>query len=130
MNLLDRVIRGALKLRYLLLGGAITGGVTLNKVGQEYCCCIRMNVLLKRIHNFQRYEEWKDGLPDFKWLNDVLPDNEQWNRFSNDLKTMQNSIRDTIEIGESDQPIDQLALCDYGILMFFICLRSSIEATE
>lgn len=55
--------------------------------------------------DFQRYEEWKDGLPDFKWLNDVLPDNEQWNKFSNDLKTIQNSIRDTIEIGELDQSI-------------------------
>lgn len=27
-----RVFRGALKLRYLLLGGAVTGSVTLNKV--------------------------------------------------------------------------------------------------
>lgn len=51
---------------------------------------------------FQRYEEWKDGLPDFKWLNDVMPDNDQWSKFSNNLKTMQNSIRDTIEIGKSD----------------------------
>lgn len=27
-----RVFRGALKLRYLLLGGAVTGSVTLNRV--------------------------------------------------------------------------------------------------
>lgn len=77
----SRIIRGALKLRYLLLGGAITGGVTLNK----------------------RYEEWRDGLPDFKWLDDVLPDTEQWNKFSSNLKTITNSVRDSIEIGKFTQ---------------------------
>ncbi|XP_031635853.1 dynamin-like 120 kDa protein, mitochondrial isoform X3 [Contarinia nasturtii] len=71
-----RILRGALKLRYLLLGGAITGGVTLNK----------------------RYEEWRDGLPDFKWLDDVLPNNDQWSSFSNNLKSIKNSVRDSIEI--------------------------------
>lgn len=47
----------------------------------------------------QRYEEWRDGLPDFKWLDEVLPDTEQWNKFSNNLKTITNSVRDSIEIG-------------------------------
>lgn len=76
--IIARVVRGALKLRYLVLGGAITGGVTFNK----------------------KYEEWKDGLPDFKWLNDVLPDNEQWSSFSKNLKNMQESVSNSIELGK------------------------------
>lgn len=48
----------------------------------------------------QRYEEWKDGLPDFKWIDDVLPDNDQWNQFSISLKNITNSMRDSIEIGK------------------------------
>ena len=32
-----RILRGALKLRYLLLGGAIGGGMTLNKVSFIHC---------------------------------------------------------------------------------------------
>lgn len=71
-----RVLRGALKLRYLVLGGAITGGVTLNK----------------------RYEEWKDGLPDMKWLEDIFPDNQQWKQFSKDLALVTKSVAETIEI--------------------------------
>lgn len=30
--LIGRILRGALKIRYVLLGGAVGGGVTLNKV--------------------------------------------------------------------------------------------------
>lgn len=30
--IIGRVLRGALKLRYLLLGGAVGGGMTMNKV--------------------------------------------------------------------------------------------------
>lgn len=75
--LVVRVLRGALKLRYLVLGGAITGGMTFNK----------------------KYEEWKDGLPDFKWLNDVLPDNEQWSSFSKSIKDMSANVGNSIELG-------------------------------
>lgn len=32
--IITRIVRGALKLRYILLGGAIGGGVTLQKVKQ------------------------------------------------------------------------------------------------
>lgn len=73
-----RIVRGALKLRYLLLGGAITGGVTMNK----------------------RYEEWKDGLPDLKWLEDIFPDNQEWKSFSRNLIAMRDNVRDSIEIGK------------------------------
>lgn len=71
------MVRGALKLRYLVLGGAITGGVTLNK----------------------KYEEWKTGLPDFKWIDDVLPDTEQWSKFSKSMKSIQESVIESIDIG-------------------------------
>lgn len=72
------VVRGALKLRYLVLGGAITGGVTLNN----------------------KYEEWRSGLPDFKWIDDVLPDTEQWSKFSKNMKTIQESVIESIDIGK------------------------------
>lgn len=48
----------------------------------------------------QKYEEWKDGLPDFKWLDEIMPDTEQWTKFSSNLKTISNSVRDSIEIGK------------------------------
>lgn len=76
--LVGRVLRGVLKLRYLVLGGAIGGGVTLNK----------------------RYEEWKDGLPDMKWLEEVLPDNDKWGQFTKSLLAVKDSVKDSIEIGE------------------------------
>jgi optic atrophy protein 1 len=75
--LVARAIRGLLKLRYLALGGAIGGGMTLNK----------------------KYEEWKDGLPDMKWLDEVLPDNEQWSKFSKNLGAIREAVKDSIEIG-------------------------------
>lgn len=61
------------------------------------------NILYAEIIGYfllQRYEEWRDGLPDFKWLDDVLPDTEQWNKYSNNLKSITNSVRDSIEIGD------------------------------
>ncbi|XP_041985599.1 dynamin-like 120 kDa protein, mitochondrial isoform X2 [Aricia agestis] len=74
--LVARAVRGVLKIRYLLLGGAVGGGMTLNK----------------------KYTEWKDGLPDMGWLNDLLPDNEQWNNFATTLISAKDKISDQLQI--------------------------------
>ncbi|KAJ8705907.1 hypothetical protein PYW07_010684 [Mythimna separata] len=75
--LVARAVRGLLKVRYLVLGGAVGGGMTLNK----------------------KYAEWKDGLPDMGWLNDLLPDNDQWNQFTTTLINAKEKIGENIQIG-------------------------------
>ncbi|KAJ8708170.1 hypothetical protein PYW08_010536 [Mythimna loreyi] len=75
--LVARAVRGLLKVRYLVLGGAVGGGMTLNK----------------------KYAEWKDGLPDMGWLNDLLPDNEQWDQFTTTLINAKEKIGENIQIG-------------------------------
>ncbi|KAI8433881.1 hypothetical protein MSG28_015820 [Choristoneura fumiferana] len=67
-----RAVRGLLKIRYLVLGGAVGGGMTLNK----------------------------DGLPDMGWLNELLPDEEQWGRFTSTLINAKDKIGDNLQIGE------------------------------
>lgn len=52
------------------------------------------------ILEFQKYEQWRDGLPDMKWLNDVFPDNDQWQSFSNSVINLTESLKNSIEIGE------------------------------
>ncbi|XP_064642382.1 dynamin-like 120 kDa protein, mitochondrial isoform X2 [Lineus longissimus] len=54
-----RAFSRILKLRYLIFGGAVGGGVAINK----------------------KYESFRDGLPDIGWLKNYLPENEkveQW----------------------------------------------------
>ena len=52
MGWVPTVIRSVLKIRYLLLGGALGGGASLAK----------------------QYEEWKQNLPDTDWLKGLIPD--------------------------------------------------------
>ncbi|XP_076245617.1 opa1 mitochondrial dynamin like GTPase isoform X2 [Calliopsis andreniformis] len=73
---IGRILRGALKVRYLLLGGAVGGGVTLQK----------------------KYEQWKEVLPDMKWLDDLLPNTEEWQNFRGMLMSVKNNMADKIEI--------------------------------
>ncbi|KOB64035.1 Uncharacterized protein OBRU01_24630, partial [Operophtera brumata] len=74
--LVARAIRGVLKIRYLVLGGAVGGGMTLNK----------------------KYTEWKDGLPDMGWVNELLPDSEQWSRFTTTLIDAKDRIKSSPKI--------------------------------
>ena len=34
-----------------------------------------------------------------KWLEEVMPDNEQWGNFSKSMITLTEALRDSIEIG-------------------------------
>ncbi|KAG5889645.1 hypothetical protein JTB14_028923 [Gonioctena quinquepunctata] len=74
--LIVRALRGVLKIRYLLLGGAVAGGGALQK----------------------KYGEWKDGLPDLKWLDDVLPDNDKWQQWRGNLVDFKDSIKNNVEM--------------------------------
>lgn len=80
-----RAVRGILKIRYILLGGAIGGGMTVNK----------------------KYEEWRDGLPDLKWLDEVLPDTEQFRAFNKNLSTTLASFKNSVQLGK-DNPFQLL----------------------
>lgn len=42
----------------------------------------------------QKYQEWKDGLPDFKWIKDLIPDPEKQNLEI--IKDKLGSVRDKL----------------------------------
>ncbi|XP_046420696.1 dynamin-like GTPase OPA1, mitochondrial isoform X1 [Neodiprion pinetum] len=74
--IITKVLRGALKLRYLVLGGAVGGGITLQK----------------------KYEQWKEGLPDMTWVDSLMPTEQQWQDFRGSLLTMKDNISEKVEI--------------------------------
>jgi len=64
------IVRSVLKIRYLLLGGALGGGASLAK----------------------QYEEWKKNLPDTDWMKDLIPDIDI-NKVTGDIRRVQDSIK-------------------------------------
>ena len=57
------IARSVLKIRYLVLGGAIGGGASLAK----------------------QYEEWKEGLPDTQWIKSLFPSDKDIDKFRSSL---------------------------------------------
>ncbi|CAG2168029.1 unnamed protein product [Oppiella nova] len=58
-----RLLRSVLKIRYIILGSAVGGGVQASR----------------------KYEEWKESLPKFKWLDDLMPSGDQMDSFRSNL---------------------------------------------
>ncbi|XP_014281304.1 dynamin-like GTPase OPA1, mitochondrial isoform X2 [Halyomorpha halys] len=70
-----RFLKGALKLRYLVLGGAVGGGMTLQN----------------------KYQAWKDSLPDLSWLDTYLPSTKTVDSFRESMISLTERVKD-IEI--------------------------------
>ncbi|KAH7973480.1 hypothetical protein HPB49_001513 [Dermacentor silvarum] len=68
--LVARILRGVLKVRYIVLGSAVAGGAHVSK----------------------KYEEFRDNLPDFGWIKDVLPDQDSMDRFRASLANMKDKL--------------------------------------
>ncbi|XP_030373365.1 dynamin-like 120 kDa protein, mitochondrial isoform X2 [Scaptodrosophila lebanonensis] len=105
--LVVRILRGAMKLRYLVLGGAIGGGVSLSK----------------------KYEDWKDGLPDLKWLEDALPQGEKWSQFSRKLIEVGSVVKEAIDIDPKLKQLGEDKLTEWRS-WFDNRLDDAIEAAD
>ncbi|CAO1305992.1 unnamed protein product [Diamesa tonsa] len=103
--LVGRILRGALKLRYLALGGAVGGTMTMNK----------------------KYEEWRDGLPDMGWLSEVFPDNAQWQKFSKGVFNVTEALKDSIELDPRIKQLGEDKMSEWR-LWFDNRLDNAIEA--
>lgn len=82
LGILVRVLRGALKIRYILLGSAAGGSVYMTNVSGKIDA---INVLTYVLWCLQKFEEWKKDLPDFAWLNDVKPSQDTLNKWRTGL---------------------------------------------
>ncbi|XP_064486502.1 dynamin-like 120 kDa protein, mitochondrial [Ornithodoros turicata] len=69
--LVARILRNVLKIRYIILGSAVGGGVQLSK----------------------KYEEWKDNLPDIRgWVKGIMPPAGTLDKFRGGLIDMKNKM--------------------------------------
>ncbi|CAG5104082.1 Similar to OPA1: Dynamin-like 120 kDa protein [Cotesia congregata] len=76
LMVIGKVLRGVLKIRYLLLGGALGGGISLQK----------------------KYEDWKEGLPGTEWIKDFIPSDQQWQEFRSTLIDFKDTFANNLEL--------------------------------
>ncbi|XP_060875798.1 dynamin-like 120 kDa protein, mitochondrial isoform X2 [Metopolophium dirhodum] len=82
-----RVLSSVLKLRYLVIGSAVGGGVSVSK----------------------KYQEWKDSLPDLSWLEDIFPNNNIANTIQTSLKSILDTVQDIdFDSSKSNEKLDKL----------------------
>ncbi|XP_076180783.1 opa1 mitochondrial dynamin like GTPase isoform X3 [Ptiloglossa arizonensis] len=105
--LVGKVLKGALRVRYLLLGSALGGGMTLQK----------------------KYEQWKEILPDMSWLNDYFPKESVWQDFRQTLMTITNNMSDQIQIDPRMKQYGETKYKEYK-LWFNQRLNDAIKAAE
>lgn len=57
--------------------------------------------LISRVYvMLQKYQEWKDSLPDLSWLEDILSNNDQVNSIQNSLKSILDTVKN-IDFGKN-----------------------------
>ncbi|KAJ8951088.1 hypothetical protein NQ318_003786 [Aromia moschata] len=49
-------------------------------------------------HCKRKYNDWKEGLPDLKWLDEVLPDNDKWQQWRGNLVEFKDNIKKNIDL--------------------------------
>ncbi|XP_043229771.1 dynamin-like 120 kDa protein, mitochondrial isoform X2 [Amphibalanus amphitrite] len=84
--LVARIVRGLLKIRYLLIGGTLAGGYSIQK----------------------SYEDFKKGLPDVGWLHGILPSTEAVDAFRGNMIKFKDKFRDSFSAFEFDAKTKEL----------------------
>ncbi|XP_064117531.1 dynamin-like 120 kDa protein, mitochondrial isoform X5 [Macrobrachium nipponense] len=108
--IIARVLRGALKIRYIILGGSIAGGSALAKT----------------------YEQWKEALPDAKFLEGLMPSQEDLDSLRESLISYRDKIKDAIPDFTLDPKLKDLGedKFDQLVLWFKERLDDAIQAAE